>query len=151
VSGSGTLNPQAEIFRHKFSPLIVLVTERAGKIRVARLRKLGAMVEICGERELDFSYALKRLRHEWNVKRLLCEGGGEINGALFERDLVDEVYVTLCPTVFGGRSAPTLADGSGIETLADATKLKLQAAERAGDEMYLIYSVIHQRTRNSRI
>jgi riboflavin biosynthesis pyrimidine reductase len=91
------------------------------------------------------------LRHEWNVKRLLCEGGGEINGALFERDLVDEVYVTLCPTVFGGRSAPTLADGSGIETLADATKLKLQAAERAGDEMYLIYSVIHQRTRNSRI
>src|SRR6185436_9121231 len=29
VSGSGTLNPHAEIFRHKFSPLIILVTERA--------------------------------------------------------------------------------------------------------------------------
>jgi 2,5-diamino-6-(ribosylamino)-4(3H)-pyrimidinone 5'-phosphate reductase len=151
VSGSGTLNPRAEIFKHKFSPLIVLVTERAGAVRIKRLQKLGAIVEICGESELDFTYTLKWLRKEWNVKCLLCEGGGEINGALFERDLVDEIYVTLCPKIFGGRSAPTLADGSGIEKLEQATKLKLKATERADDEMYLVYSVLHQRTRNSRI
>src|SRR5688572_9782722 len=30
VSGSGTINLRAEIFRHQFSPLIILVTERAG-------------------------------------------------------------------------------------------------------------------------
>src|ERR1041384_7257505 len=40
VSGSGTLNPRAEIFRHKFSPLILLVTGRAGKVRINRLKKL---------------------------------------------------------------------------------------------------------------
>lgn len=141
VSGSGTINPRAEIFNHKFSPLIILVTERAGKARITRLQKLGAIVEICGERELDFTYALQWLRKEWDVTRLLCEGGGEINGALIQRNLVHEIYATLCPTIFGGRSAPTLADGPGIEKLSDATDLKLKSAERAGDEMYLIYTV----------
>jgi riboflavin-specific deaminase-like protein len=141
VSGSGSIDPRAEIFKHKFSPLILLATERAGKTRITRLQKLGAIVEICGERELDFTYALKWLRKQWDVKRLLCEGGGEINGALIERKLVHEIYTTLCPTIFGGRSAPTLADGLGIEKLSDATNLKLKSAERAGDEMYLVYSV----------
>ncbi|HMJ90162.1 MAG TPA: dihydrofolate reductase family protein [Candidatus Acidoferrum sp.] len=151
VSGSGSLDPRAEIFRHKFSPLIVLVSDRAPRARRQRLKDLGAIVEICGEQKVDFGYALKWLRKQWNVRRLLCEGGGEINAALFEKDLVDEVYVTACPTIFGGRSSPTLADGLGVEKLPDASALKLKAAERIGDEMYLVYSVLHQRKRSSRI
>jgi riboflavin-specific deaminase-like protein len=140
VSGSGSLNPRAEIFKHKFSPLIVLVTERAGAC-VKRLQKLGAIVEVCGERELDFTYALKWLRKQWNVTRLLCEGGGEINAALFQKNLVDEIYLTLCPLVFGGRRAPTMSDGEGVQRLPGATKLKLKAQERAGEELYLVYAV----------
>jgi 2,5-diamino-6-(ribosylamino)-4(3H)-pyrimidinone 5'-phosphate reductase len=140
VSGSGSLNPRAEIFKHKFSPLIVLVTERAGAC-VKRLQKLGSIVEVCGERELDFTYALKWLRKQWNVTRLLCEGGGEINAALFQKNLVDEIYLTLCPLVFGGRRAPTMSDGEGVQRLPNATKLKLKAQERAGDELYLVYAV----------
>ena len=144
VSGSASLNPRAEIFKHKFSTLIILVSGRAPRARIKRLQELGAVVESCGEREVDFTYALKWLRKQWNVTRLLCEGGGEINAALFEANLVDEVYVTLCPTIFGGRTAPTLADGLGVAKLENATKLKLNSAERVGDEMYLVYSVTRQ-------
>jgi 2,5-diamino-6-(ribosylamino)-4(3H)-pyrimidinone 5'-phosphate reductase len=141
VSGSASLNPKAEIFKHKFSPLIVLTTERAPRARTARLEKLGAIVKVCGDREVDFISSLRWLRKEWDVKRLLCEGGGEINDALLRADLVDEVYLTLCPVIFGGRNAPTMADGIGVEKLADATRLKLKAWERAGSEMYLVYDV----------
>src|ERR1041384_7335237 len=38
VSGSGTLNPRAEIFRRRFSPIIVLVCEQASERNVRRLR-----------------------------------------------------------------------------------------------------------------
>ena len=31
VSGSGSIDPEAEIFRHRFSPIILLTTERASK------------------------------------------------------------------------------------------------------------------------
>jgi riboflavin-specific deaminase-like protein len=144
VSGSGTLNPNAEIFRHKFSPVIVLVTARASTNRLRRLKNLGATVKVCGSSEIDFRYALRWLRKDWNVQRLLCEGGGEINAALLRQDLVDEIYLTLCPIIFGGRQAPTLADGVGVERLEDATRLKMKFAKQAGNEMFLAYSVIRR-------
>jgi riboflavin-specific deaminase-like protein len=138
VSGSGTVNPNAEIFRHTFSPIIVLTTERAGSRRLAALRKC-AQVMICGESEIDFASALRELRQKWQIKRLLCEGGGELNDALFRARLVDELHITVCPVIFGGRSAPTLADGLGGFKLADATALKLKSSKRCGDELFLVY------------
>jgi riboflavin-specific deaminase-like protein len=143
VSGSASLNPRAEIFKHKFSPLIILVTERAPKSRITRLQKLGGIVQSFGKTELDFTAALKWLRKEWNVTRLLCEGGGEINAALFREDLVDEIYLTLCPIIFGGRDAPTMADGMGVRKLSEANRLRLKARQRIRDELFLVYSVLH--------
>lgn len=139
VSGSGTLDPRAEIFRHHFSPIIVLASGRAPEHRLKKLRELADEVAIFGDDELDFVSAFEWLRKKWKVKRLLCEGGGEINGALFRAGLVDEIYQTLCPLVFGGRGAPTMADGRGVEALAQATKLGLKSLKRVGDELFLVY------------
>lgn len=141
VSGTGSISPRAEIFRHKFSPLIILVTQRASTARVQRLKKLGAIVHVCGETEIDFTAALAWLRREWKVKRLLCEGGGEINDALLRADLVDEIYLTLCPKIFGGRTAPTLADGIGAPSLAAAIRLQLKSHRRVGKELFLCCSI----------
>ncbi|MEO5803112.1 MAG: dihydrofolate reductase family protein [Verrucomicrobiota bacterium] len=142
VSGSASIDPNAEIFKHKFSPVIILATERASQKRIERLRKLGAVVAIFGKNDLDFPKALRWLRQKWGVKRLLCEGGGEINAALFRASLVNEVYQTLCPVIFGGRAAPTLADGEGIEKLSDAVHLQIKSMKRHGDELYLVWDVL---------
>ena len=53
--------------------------------------------------ELDFVEALRWLREKWNVRRLLCEGGGEINAGLFRQGVVDEIHLTMSPLIFGGR------------------------------------------------
>ncbi|HWF18699.1 MAG TPA: dihydrofolate reductase family protein [Verrucomicrobiae bacterium] len=142
VSGAGTLDPRAEIFKHRFSPIIILTTGRASRKKLRQLEKLADVVKICGERELDFEFALRWLRREWGVKRLLCEGGGEINAGLFEAGLVDEIHLTLCPVIFGGRIAPTLSDGRGFERLADATLSRVKSKKRIGDEMFLVYEVL---------
>ncbi len=142
VSGSGTLNPGAEIFRHRFSPIIILTTERAPRNKLRQLQRLADEVKICGDRELDFDYALRWLRQQWQVQRLLCEGGGEINAALFEAGLVNEIHLTLCPVIFGGRAAPTLADGRGFPELAEAARLKISSQKRVGDELFLVYQVL---------
>jgi 2,5-diamino-6-(ribosylamino)-4(3H)-pyrimidinone 5'-phosphate reductase len=142
VSGGGTLDPRAEIFKHDFSPIIILTTGRARGERLKELQRRADFVKICGERELDFAFALRWLRREWGVKRLLCEGGGEINGALFEAGLVNEIHVTLCPVILGGRTAPTMADGKGFPKLADAARLKLTSQKRVEDELFLVYRVL---------
>lgn len=139
VTGSGSINPRAEVFRHRFSPIIILTTARAGKARRQRLQTLADEVRVCGDHEIDFAAALRWLRRERAVRRLVCEGGGELNDALFRAGLVDELHVTVCPKIFGGRGAPTIADGRGLVTLANAAPLKLHALRRVADELFLVF------------
>ena len=113
VSRSGTVNPNAEVFQRRFSPIIILTTRRATAARLKKLRAVAAEVKICGAKEINFRRALRWLRAKWGVKRLLCEGGGELNDALFRAGLVNELHLTVCPKIFGGRAAPTIADGLG--------------------------------------
>jgi 2,5-diamino-6-(ribosylamino)-4(3H)-pyrimidinone 5'-phosphate reductase len=138
VSGSGSVSPDAEIFKHRESPIIILTTQRAKGWRLKKLRQL-ADVKICGRREINFTAALRWLQQKWNVRRLLCEGGGELHDALIGAGLVDELHLTLSPRIFGGRSAPTIADGAGFTTLASAFPLQLTGARRVGQELFLTF------------
>jgi riboflavin-specific deaminase-like protein len=140
VTGSGTLDTKAGLFQKRFSPIIILTTCRASARRLKRLQSVADEVKICGEKEIDFATTLRWLRNKWGVKRLLCEGGGELNGALFQSGLVDELHLTLAPVVIGGHHAPTIADGAGIPRLADAAELKLTALKRIADELFLVYT-----------
>jgi len=140
VSGSGSIDPAAEIFKKRFSPIIVLTTKRASANKLAQLRKLADEVKICGEREINFPTALRWLRTQWNVKRLLCEGGGELNDALFRASLVDEINLTICPKIFGGRTAPTIADGIGFPRLTDAVGFQIQSIKTFGGELFTVLS-----------
>jgi len=141
VSGSASIDPGAAIFRHRFSPIILLATERAPARNLRRLRTLADELVIGGEREIDFDKALRHLGQKWKVRRLLCEGGGELNDALFRAGLVDELHLTLCPKIIGGARAPTVADGLGIARLADAAELKRISCKRVGDELFLVFRV----------
>ena len=145
VSGSGSVNPRAEVFNHRFSPIILLTTQRMSAASRRRLQSLVAEIKICGTREITFRAALRWLREKWDVKRLLCEGGGELNDALFRAGLVDELHLTVCPKIFGGRNAPTIADGIGFQQLANVAHLKLKSARRVGDELFLAFVRDHGR------
>lgn len=67
-------------------------------------------------------------------RRILCEGGPSLFGALIASDLVDEVCVTLSPHLVGG-DAPRVAHG---DTEA-VRRMKLHDVGRAGDELFVRY------------
>lgn len=139
VSGSGSINPGARIFQQHFSPLIVLTTRGVSAARWRRLRALADEVKIAGDTEVNWRAVLRWLRKKWKVERLLCEGGGALNEALFRAGLVDEVHMTFCPKIFGGRHAPTLADGLGHSELAAAANFKLTSIYRRKEELFTVF------------
>ena len=140
VSGSGTLNPRAEIFKHRFSPIIILTTDRVPAARLRRLRGLADEVWTGGREEIDFPRALAWLQTRWQVRRLACEGGAELNAALFRQRLVDELHLTLCPKIFGGRTAPTIADGPGKPGLSAAAGFQIKSLRRVGGELFAVFT-----------
>jgi len=139
VSGSGSIDLNSVVFKHRFSPIIVLTTGRVPAPKLRRLRALADDVFVGGKTEIDFVTALQWLRRKWNVRRLLCEGGAELNAALIRGGLVDEIHLTVCPKIVGGALAPTMADGKGFSRLADAAQFELSASQRIGDELFLVY------------
>ncbi len=139
VSGSGSVEPRADVFKKRFSPIIILTTERIAPKRRQALEDVADEVKICGVDEIDFAAALTWLRTRWNVRRLLSEGSGQVNDPLFRAGLIDELHLTICPLIFGGRSAPTLSDGAGVAKLAEAYQMKLKSMKRVGDELFLVY------------
>jgi riboflavin-specific deaminase-like protein len=145
VSGGGTVDLNAKIFKTRIPPTIVLTTQRIGPKRLQALREKVEDVYISKKTEIDFGEALQWLKEKWNVKHLLCEGGGALNDALFGAGLVNELHLTICPNIFGGRKAPTLAEGPGRSSLAKADRLKLKSAKRLGDELFLVYRVLRRK------
>lgn len=56
----------------------------------------------------SLSHFLETLAMAHGVKRLHCEGGGQLMRALAELDVIDELHLTLAAhSVFGGAGAPT--------------------------------------------
>ncbi len=139
ASGSGRVDARHKIFRNPGAPVLVLSTDGISRSRLKNLEAAAHTVKIFGADEINFNLALVWLQKEWGVKRLLCEGGGQLNDALFRADVVDEVNLTVCPLILGGREAPTIAEGLGFAQLKDAAQFSLKSHRQVGNELFLLY------------
>lgn len=61
--------------------------------------------------ELTLTSAVRQLHESYGVRRLLCEGGPTLFGALLQERLADELFLTLAPKLAGGGRGPTIASG----------------------------------------
>jgi riboflavin biosynthesis pyrimidine reductase len=87
--------------------LIVITTTDAPANRLEDLRTAGVAVMAHGEIEVDWAAVFAEFDAKgW--RHLLCEGGPTLHGDLVTLDLVDEVCLTLAPTLTSG-DAPRIA------------------------------------------
>ena len=86
----------------------------------------------------DFPSALKRLKSDFGIERLLIEGGSDLNADLLRLDLVDELFLTLAPKVKLGRDLPTYAGGEPLPG-RDVQHYGLVEHHVVGDEVFLRY------------
>lgn len=76
------------------------------------------------------------------LKKLAVLGGGELVASLLALDLIDELWLTVCPVIFGGKTAPTPVGGIGFTQL-QSPKLELLEVKRVEQEVFLHYKIIH--------
>jgi riboflavin-specific deaminase-like protein len=123
VSNSGRLNLRLRVFRTKAGTIHIFTSTQMSKSAERALIARGAIVHRHVGRAVQLPRMLRQLRRDHRVRALVCEGGAALFRSLLEQDLVDRLHVTICPTIFGGRGAPTLTGLPGA-FLPSAVKLR---------------------------
>lgn len=109
ASRSGGFSLSHKLFNSRGGAIHLLVTDPSPDFDPVRYESAGATVHTASLP--DF---LHRLRTEYNVGTLLCEGGGALVGVLAELDAIDEIHLTLAGhSLFGGIDAPTITGQLG--------------------------------------
>ncbi len=139
VSGSGRVPEIARMFQPNGAPALVFTTECIPSTRLALLQQV-AEVHSVGETTVNFHRVVQILGEVYQVKQLLVEGGGQVNFDLFRAGLIDEVHLTLCPKIIGGRDVTTSVEGDGFNFL-DIVNVELMDHRTVGNEIFLHYRV----------
>lgn len=139
VTNSGRLDPSLKVFQNNASPLLIYSTARMPK-RLQTALGQTATLHLTDTRSVDLAGMLQHLRKTYRVKTVVCEGGGELFRSLLALGLVDELRVTFCPRIFGGKDAPTLTGAPG-EFLPRGIRCRLLKMEVLGEECFARYRV----------
>ena len=118
VSRSADLDWTLPLFTNAETPTIV-VTSQSGRKNVPS----GIQVVVEGEDNVDLPAAIRSLREDLGYEHLLCEGGPALATALFRASLVDELCLSIAPTLLGSPRHTRLLDGLETEVPLDPTAL----------------------------
>ncbi len=121
--------------------LICIVSEQAPEDYLTVLREKGISYVISGERSVDLGRAVELLSEHFGIRTLLLEGGGHINGAFLQADLVDEVSLLIAPGIDGRRGIATVFDGLSLNSVAVPLKLKSLKQRKSGT-VWIRYEVV---------
>jgi len=122
--------------------LICVLSERVPEDYLKMLRERGISYIVSGENSVDLVQAVNMLGQDFEIRTLLLEGGGHINGAFLEAGLVDEVSLLVIPGIDGRQDIPAVFDGIR-PSKKTAVPLKLKSMERRpNDALWLRYNVV---------
>ena len=138
-SASGKIDPTFKFF-HQPVPRWLLTTPVGSQGWIDRPSHFDrAIVVSDSEGAIVWSDGLRQLA-DLGLERVAVLGGSQLVGSLVEMGAIDELWLTICPLIFGGIASPTPVSGRGF--LSDlAPRLELLDLERVKDEIFLHYRV----------
>ena len=120
---------------------IIAVTHNASSKKVKEIENKGARVLVTGNGKVSIRKLFQKLER-MGLKKILVEGGGEINWSVIKLGIINELIVTISPLVIGGRDAKTLVEGEGFANISDGIKLKLSnTIIQNNNEIVLFYKL----------
>ncbi len=106
ISRSGRFDPRHSLFHTPGGPVHLLVTGSDDPPAALDAHAIIHRSTLAG--------FFTTLRRDHGVRRIHCEGGGQLARELFALDLVDAVHLTWAArTMFGGRRAPGITGAPG--------------------------------------
>lgn len=136
VSCSGDIDCQLPFFQQPV-PRYLLTTKDGAELWQERsgFEKI-IVAEASTKRKINWLNAMKKIS-AMGLNRLAVLGGGEVVAGMLAADLIDELWLTVCPLLLGG-NAPTPVGGVGFAEIV-APRLELLSAKAIASEVFLHY------------
>lgn len=139
VSLSGKIDPNLKFWKRPDILRFIFTTTENFSVAVESAQDRAFVVAV-GEKKLSARQIVKTFEKS-GFRNILVEGGGRLMGLFVQEGLLDEMYLTLTPTLMGGSKNPTLI--STFDTLSPWVKLKLLKQKRVGNELFLHYRFLY--------
>ena len=141
LSRGGGVPPEARFLHEPAAARYLALPQQAGGAALDRLAPLLAAGRLdllrAPAAEVEPGWLLAQLA-QLGLRRVLVEGGGQVVAAFLDAGLLDELRLTLCPLIAGGRDSPALYEGAA-RTAQNLHRLRLDSVEREADEVVLRY------------
>ncbi len=142
VDSRGRLPAGARILSDEFAAQTIVATTDAGAAALtARLPKEARhatwRLPLGDDGHADLGILLERLTSELGVMEVLCEGGGELAGALLRAGLVDRLVLFYAPVILGDASARPGFAGLDLPLSAGRLKTVSRRIRTFGDDVAL--------------
>lgn len=118
--------------------LLVITDEQCPKAYHDRLTEQGISWIATGKNGINLARAMELLAEKFGVERLAVTGGGHINGAFLEAELLDEVSFMVAPGIDGRGGMAAVFDGIDDKN-RPATQLHLQSVKQMGETVWMRY------------
>ena len=134
VSGRLNLPPDLPLLQDPESHVVVLTSSDAEPPDVpARLEVLRG--EPAPDAGVVLTPLLKRVREEYGIRSIVCEGGPALNHGLLREHLVDELFLALSPKLAAGEPL-TVVTGTGLRPAVD---LEMMSAFENEGHLFMRY------------
>ncbi len=116
-------------------PTIILYDENIKKIPERFNKDCIKLVAVNFKKaKKDFNIVIEKL-NKMALKRIMIEGGGEINASVLKTGKADEVLLFIAPIIVGGRNAKTFVEGNGVKYIKDSLKFKKIEVKKFADDI----------------
>lgn len=113
----GTLNWDLNVLKEerlKDKNIIEVVCENVSSSYLAHLQTMGISYIFGGKDYIDLKQVLAKLKHQFNIQKIVLQGGGIVNESFLMNDLIDEISLIISPVVDGNSQVPTAFESNHL-------------------------------------
>ncbi len=150
-SNSGNLDPQCNFFHQPINRILLTTIEGLNywncKINQPIIKEKINLFHQCiitennNNNNINWNQAFKEFQ-TLKFNRIGILGGGQLIASLCAENLINDLWLTICPIILGGEKSPTPVAGNSLKLPLPLKLLELKQIEQ---ELFLHYEVIKEK------
>ena len=136
VDGEGKIHWQSGMVERRSDKMhvITVLQENVSNAYIAHLRHAGVSYIFAGKDSLDLPLAVRKLKEQFGIEKMLLSGGGIVDWAFLQAGLIDEISLIVPPVIDGGIGLASAFDDSTFAANHSCKALSLIDVQRLDED-----------------